>query len=57
MKIVRIPLNKELLYVVRSEMWVLNLGAHPHASGCPEELWMSHPWKNSILGWVGPWTV
>jgi len=25
--------------------------------GCPEKLWMTHPWRNSRLGWMWPWAV
>ena len=24
---------------------------------CPEKLWMSHPWKCSRPGWMGPWAA
>jgi len=25
--------------------------------GCPERLWMLHPWRCSRSGWMGPWAV
>jgi len=24
-------------------------------TGCPERLWMPHPWRCSRPGWIGPW--
>jgi len=26
-------------------------------TGCPERLWMPHPWRCSRPGWMGPWTA
>ena len=26
-------------------------------TGCPERLWMPHPWRCSRPGWMGPWAA
>jgi len=26
-------------------------------TGCPEKLWMPHPWRCSRPGWMGPWAA
>ena len=26
-------------------------------TGCPERLWMPHPWRHSRPGWMGPWAA
>jgi len=31
------------------------LQAYPVYTGCPEKLWIFHPWKCSRPGWMGPW--
>jgi len=28
-----------------------------HWTGCPEKLWMPHPWRNSRTGWIGLWAA
>ena len=37
----------EVLY---QEWWVAG-------TGCPERLWMPHPWRRSWPGWMGPWAT
>jgi len=33
------------------------LQAYPVYTGCPEKLWIFHPWKCSRPGWMGPWAT
>jgi len=30
-------------------------GGQGAGKGCPEKLWMPHPWRHSRPGWTRPW--
>lgn len=52
-----LPLSKNISLFTGSKRNIFTERVVSAETGCPERLWIPHPWRCLRPGWMGPWAT